>query len=84
MLMWHARGQVKGEAEAVTDALKQLSALLRTHSQRKPQQVTVLAAPTLCRHRQAGDPCMLPANFPIPCHPVQISMHGTQSTRHFH
>lgn len=34
--------QVKGEAHAVMDALKQLSALLRTQSQRKPQQVTNL------------------------------------------
>lgn len=34
--------QVKGEAYAVMDALKQLSALLRTQSQRKPQQVTNL------------------------------------------
>lgn len=47
--MWHALVQVKGEPEAVTDALKQLSALLRTHSQRKPQQVTLC----LCHILQA-------------------------------
>lgn len=31
--------QVKADREAAVDALKQLSALLRTHSQRRPQQV---------------------------------------------
>ena len=35
--------QVKGEAEQVRDALRQISALVREHMQRKPSQVSTSA-----------------------------------------
>lgn len=78
MLIWHALGQVKGDAEAVTDALKQLSALLRTHSQRKPQQVT--SSDTILLQSRGFMPVISHAS---PCHPA-YSMHGTQLTSHHH
>ncbi len=76
--MWQALGQVKGEADAVTAALKQLSALLRTHSQRKPQQVTFLVLIYFEVLPSRG--LMHVICQASPCHPVHISMHGSHMT----
>ncbi|CAL8468952.1 g8493 [Coccomyxa elongata] len=60
---------VKGEAEAVTDALKQLSALLRTHSQRKPQQARPLTFNITAVATSAVQPPQPQGRAPM-CEPV--------------